>query len=342
IQALREKQAEDVESLTEQIETPEGQRQEVAASISHLKQTADAHSIDRLTAAIARSDNQRAQWEERQKIIEKLQQDGDGKTVEELEAECEGLAIDEVAAREESLQAKLKDLRKQLGEAGDVRSQARQAYQAIGGDDAAAQAGAAREEALTEMGEVAERYVRVKTSAILLRWAIDRYRREKQAPLLKRAGQLFQVMTAGSFTSLRVDFDDQDNAHLTGVRPDESVVPVSGMSTGTADQLYLALRVASIEDYLERAQALPFVADDLFINFRSKSGRPSTWISTQPIWPSGVTAERPGLNSRGCRSTRHPLARASRACWPYKRGADFRNVWSVMAAVPAAASVRHR
>lgn len=158
-------------------------------------------------------------------------------------------------------------MRKQLGEAGDVRSQARQAYQAIGGDDAAAQAGAAREEALTEMGEVAERYVRVKTSAILLRWAIDRYRREKQAPLLKRAGQLFQVMTAGSFTILRVDFDDQDNAHLTGVRPDESVVPVSGMSTGTADQLYLALRVASIEDYLERAQALPFVADDLFINF---------------------------------------------------------------------------
>jgi uncharacterized protein YhaN len=39
------------------------------------------------------------------------------------------------------------------------------------------------------------------------------------------------------------------------------------MSTGTADQLYLALRVASIEDYLDRADALPFVADDLFINF---------------------------------------------------------------------------
>ena len=39
------------------------------------------------------------------------------------------------------------------------------------------------------------------------------------------------------------------------------------MSTGIADQLYLALRVASIEDYLGRASALPFVADDLFINF---------------------------------------------------------------------------
>ncbi|WP_228766231.1 ATP-binding protein [Pelagerythrobacter aerophilus] len=62
-------------------------------------------------------------------------------------------------------------------------------------------------------------------------------------------------------------FDEQDTAHLTGVRSDDSVVPVSGMSTGTADQLYLALRVAAIEEYLERADALPFVADDLFINF---------------------------------------------------------------------------
>ena len=39
------------------------------------------------------------------------------------------------------------------------------------------------------------------------------------------------------------------------------------MSTGTADQLYLALRLAAIDDYLSRANPLPFVADDLFINF---------------------------------------------------------------------------
>ncbi|MBG05590.1 MAG: DNA double-strand break repair Rad50 ATPase [Rhodospirillaceae bacterium] len=267
VQGLREKQHENIEVLKEQIETLRGQQRELASSISHLKQTADVDDNDKLKAAIELSDNQRALQTERQEIIDKLQQDGDGNSVEELEGECEGLVIDEVTAQEESLQAELDDLRGQQVEAADVRSQARQAFQAIGGGAAAAQAAAIKEEALTEMGEVAERYVRVKTSSILLQWAIDRYRREKQGPLLKRAGQLFQILTSGSFSSLRVDFDDQDKAHLTGVRPGEAVVPVSGMSTGTADQLYLSLRVASIEDYLGRADALPFVADDLFVNF---------------------------------------------------------------------------
>ena len=54
---------------------------------------------------------------------------------------------------------------------------------------------------------------------------------------------------------------------LTGVRLAGEVVEVPGLSTGTEDQLFLALRIAAVEDYLGSAVALPFVADDLFINF---------------------------------------------------------------------------
>ena len=39
------------------------------------------------------------------------------------------------------------------------------------------------------------------------------------------------------------------------------------MSDGTADQLYLALRIAAVDGWLEGKSALPFVADDLFVNF---------------------------------------------------------------------------
>ena len=117
------------------------------------------------------------------------------------------------------------------------------------------------------MRDAAEQYIRVRTTATLLQWAIDRYRREKQAPLLKRAGQIFATLTLGAFTDLRVEYDDEDRAHLAGNRPDQSSVNIAGMSDGTADQLYLALRLASVDEYLNRAHPLPFVADDLLINF---------------------------------------------------------------------------
>ena len=125
------------------------------------------------------------------------------------------------------------------------------------------------------MQDAAERYVRARASAMLLRWAVDRYRKEKQGPLLKRAGELFRVLTRNSFERLEVTFDERDAMYLTGVRPDGEVVAVPGLSTGTEDQLFLALRIAAVEDYLARAVALPFVADDLFVNFdqeRSAAG----------------------------------------------------------------------
>jgi uncharacterized protein YhaN len=117
------------------------------------------------------------------------------------------------------------------------------------------------------MRDYAEQFVRARTAATLLQWAIDRYRREKQAPLLKRAGQMFATLTSHSFSDLRVEYDEQDRAHLAGIRPDDSTVSVGGMSDGTADQLYLALRLAAVDEYLGRAHPLPFIADDLFINF---------------------------------------------------------------------------
>ena len=258
---------EEMQELTAQIAALEEERSQSRISVTHLMQVAGVETSTALREAIRRSDQHRSLEDERRGLVAKLQQEGDGVAIGVLENECDGIDIDEVAAREMSIQTKLEDLKNPLADAAEERSKTRGAFNAVGGNDLAARAAAERQEAIAEMREVAERYVRIKTSAMLLRWAIDRYRREKQAPLLKRAGALFAVTTGGSFTSLQVEFNEQDQAHLTGVRPDGKFIAVSGMSTGTADQLYLALRVASIEDYLERAGALPFVADDLFINF---------------------------------------------------------------------------
>jgi uncharacterized protein YhaN len=81
--------------------------------------------------------------------------------------------------------------------------------------------------------------------------------------VIKRAGELFAVLTSGSFQTLQLEFDEDDHVELAGIRQDGRRVAVAGMSEGTMDQLYLALRVAAIEDYLDHAEPMPFIADDL-------------------------------------------------------------------------------
>ena len=44
-------------------------------------------------------------------------------------------------------------------------------------------------------------------------------------------------------------------------------VGVEGLSLGTADQLYLALRLASLEVYLESHEPIPLIVDDILIQF---------------------------------------------------------------------------
>ena len=54
---------------------------------------------------------------------------------------------------------------------------------------------------------------------------------------------------------------------LEALRSGGGRVPVPGLSDGERDQLYLALRLAYIEDYAARTEAAPFIGDDIFPSF---------------------------------------------------------------------------
>lgn len=249
------------------VEECEQARSEAQEGIENLQRAAGVGSVDDLRTAIARSDRSRSLQLELEAVRDALTEDGDGLPLADLVAECAEADLDEIAAREQRIGEELTLLRERLMEARETQADARRSFDAVGGGDRAANAAADRQTALSEMRDVAEQYVSLRSSVLLLQWAIERYRIEKQAPLLRRAGTLFATLTGGSFEKLRAEFDEHDKVHLVGVRADGSAVPVSGMSTGSADQLYLALRVAAVEDSLEHGTALPFVADDLFINF---------------------------------------------------------------------------
>ncbi len=267
IHTLKVQKTEDITVLEQKITDREAACREARAQIGRLEAAAGVLGIDNLRAAIERSARRLTLDADKTKQIEELRVQGDGLSIAELEQECAAIDIDRITQRNALLGEELRDLQARFLEARDRRTETRRVFEAIGGDDRAARAAAARQEALADMRLAAEHYVRVRSAALMLHWAIDRYRRDKQAPLLQRAGEYFALLTSGSFHALRVGFDKQDRPHLNGVRPDNSEVPVSGMSAGTADQLYLALRIASVMDYLNRSPSLPFIADDLFVNF---------------------------------------------------------------------------
>ena len=148
--------------------------------VQPLLEAAGVEDVEELREAIERSNRLRRLNEKLAGVTEMLDQRGDGLAIEVIEEECRDVDIDVARVREEAAEAELKVLSEQLEEAIVARTEARKASEAIGGDDAAARAAADCEEALAAMQDAAERYVRVRASGMLLRWAVDRYRKESR------------------------------------------------------------------------------------------------------------------------------------------------------------------
>jgi uncharacterized protein YhaN len=127
-----------------------------------------------------------------------------------------------------------------------------------------------------------QQYIRLRIASEILNKAIESYREKNQGPILERSSNLFARITPGSFAGLQIDFNDKGEAVLMGVRPERrGVVGVEGMSDGTADQLYLAVRLASLESYLEKNEAMPLIVDDVLIHFDNERAAETLKILAQ-------------------------------------------------------------
>ncbi len=111
------------------------------------------------------------------------------------------------------------------------------------------------------------RFLRLQLAISLLQSQVERFRKENQAPLLQKAGEVFNAITCSAFSGLGADFKADDVPILVGVRQDKTNVPVEGLSDGSRDQLYLALRLAALDRFLEAHEPMPLILDDLLITF---------------------------------------------------------------------------
>ena len=124
------------------------------------------------------------------------------------------------------------------------------------------------EELLADVRISAEEYIRLRLAREILSRAMERYREQNQDPVLSRAARLFSELTLGAFSGLRADHNEQGHPVLVGIRAGTGqTVDVSGMSDGTCDQLYLAVRLALLERSLSEREPMPFIVDDILVLF---------------------------------------------------------------------------
>ena len=243
--------------------------QAAVAPLYTLAQTAEPAT---LRERIAASDQQRRLQVQLQQQRQALLEAGDGASFEALLAEHGAAATQDLKAQLELLDGQLEAVAEERRRLAVELNRAQAERDHIHGGDAAAQAESKRLEALSQLGDVAERYLQVATGHRLLRWAVDRYRERRQGPLLQRASALFAQLTLGGFARLAPDFE-HDPPRLEAVRASGERVGIHGLSEGTRDQLFLALRLAALELHIAADRPLPFIADDLFVNFHDQRSR---------------------------------------------------------------------
>jgi len=140
----------------------------------------------------------------------------------------------------------------------------REEFEAGVGAEAALQQ---RRNAEAELVDAARRWAVLKAASALIGGALDDHRATRRDPLMTRAGEAFATLTGGAFSGLDQSFYDDDEAKLEACRPNGERAPVTHLSEGARDQLYLALRLAYTQDYAARAEAPPFIGDDIFASF---------------------------------------------------------------------------
>lgn len=189
----------------------------------------------------------------------------DGHDETALRREREGIDFDRLQADIASAIEQQEQLLKDISDASTTLYQLQRELDALTKGRDAAGAASRRREAAAELLAISEDWLLRSAAALLARRVVELHRAKVQDPMVARAGELFALATADAFAGLGIDYGDQDEPTLVARRASGERVPLSGLSEGTRDQLFLALRLALLER--RASEPLPFIGDDLLASF---------------------------------------------------------------------------
>ncbi|MFC1896412.1 ATP-binding protein, partial [Thermodesulfobacteriota bacterium] len=241
---------------------------EIGAKLNSMCQEAGCKDYSELPEAERRSERRRRIEADLGNLDDRLRGLSSGATVDEFVDEAMAVDPDGIANEMARLEQAIQSLNQEKSLLDRTIGKEQNELSKMDGSAKAAELEEEIQILLAGLESNVEQYARLRIAASLLSRAIEIYRDRNQGPVLSRASTLFKQITRGSFDGIRTEFGEGDRPFLVGLRQaNGEIVAVEGMSDGTADQLYLSLRLAALEHYLATNEAVPFILDDIMIRF---------------------------------------------------------------------------
>ena len=188
----------------------------------------------------------------------------EGEAVEDVRS---ALAAGEPATwadEEQYLAGELRDLVRARDAAVEARQDAKTALAALEQSADVAALDARRETLIAHLDGIVHQWRRARLAQALLASTLDQYVQEHQPRVLAQASRLFAAVTGGRYERV---VRQGDGSELTVFQRDGVAKSTVDLSRGTAEQLYLCLRLSLAAEFAQRGAALPLIMDDVLVDF---------------------------------------------------------------------------
>lgn len=255
----------DQEKLNRRIAKKENDLESVEAEIDVLLSVADADS-ERELVEVAKRVTKYAELkmanEDAKKQIRIARSTDDAK---EFKKELQKADADSIAADQRELQTQISQLEMSYDETHASFTLAKSKVDQLDGRSRAAELAIELESSRSQLENAVDRWAPLVLAQALMKRAIERFEREHQPAMLKEVERLFCRMTADRYTTVQRKLDEQGTLQV--VENDGKLKEPHELSTGTRQQLFLAIRLAYINHYCRDTEPLPIVMDDVLVNF---------------------------------------------------------------------------
>ncbi len=269
----------DIEELEERINQQAIDQKAAESLIETLIHEAHIDSAEQLSGVVHQLERRHRLQSQFESTNDTLIELARGKSTDDFVAEIEQAEPDRIDEQIAQLSSELDQLKQSRDEALshlNAKLAERRTLEQVNDDAANAKQLAAND--LATVVTHSERFIRLQHAVHFLKAQVERFREQAQGPMIQRTSEFFSKLTLGAFSGVAAqsDEDDPKRIQLVALRPKNDQdsdaappehVPTSGLSEGTCDQLYLALRLAAIDLHLENHAPMPLILDDVLMTF---------------------------------------------------------------------------